>query len=365
MRRPRLARTLVLSAASALALHACGCASCERRVEQAPRAQPGLREPPPAPPAASYEVHEWGLVRGNLADHVVLSGPHREPVAIPVAKPVLYFHRDGEGPLTVDVEVTLTSGSVVEHWPLVADASGPSLAWRGVTIAEGNCRGARYPTLSEPPCSALAGMDACEASELGSIETSDGDCLSYAGASWEHLFYRGELVGDPGFPLRLTPLTGDRYRVTAERPVVGRLVRVRGTSASVIDAPAAGASLELEVPGGAIGEGAEALADALADAGLTPDEVGAFRRAWDATLFPSALASVGGEVVTTTTPVAMPLAGGLMAPQTRDALLYVLSSADADRLATLRFTPAPRAVRRAIVVWLDLARARPAFESPY
>jgi len=320
---------------------------------------------PTAAQPPSYEVHEWGLVRGNLADHVVLSGPHREPVPIPIAKPVLYFHRDGEGPLAVDVEVTLPSGSVVEHWPLVPGASGPSLAWRGVAIAEGNCHGARYPALAELPCSALTGMDACEASELASIETNDGDCLSYAGASWEHLFYRGALIGDPGFPLAVAPLPGERYRVTVERPVVGRLIRVRGTSASVIDAPAPGASIELEVPAGATGEGADALGRALAEAGLTADEVSAFRRAWDATLFPTALAAAGGEVVTTTTPLAMPLAGGLIAPQTRDALLYVLTSTDADRLATLRFTPAPRAVRRAIVVWLDLSRARPAFESPY
>lgn len=367
MRRRRLATSLAVLAVPTLASLTPGCASCERRVEPAPSAQPGLREPAPlSPEAVSYEVHEWGLVRGNMADHVVLSGPHREPIPIPVAKPVLYFHRDGEGPLSVDVEVTLTSGSVVEHWPLVAGASGPTLSWRGVAVTEGNCHGSRYPTPTEPPCIPITGPDGCEASELGTSETTDGDCLSYAGASWEHLFYRGELVGDPGFPLTLAPLGADRHRVTAERAVTGRLIRVRGTSASVFDAPAAGASTELEVPSGALSDGSEALARSLAEAGLTPEEVSAFRRAWDATLFPSAIAAAGEATATTTPPVAaaMPM-GGLMRPETRDALLYVLTSADAERLAALRFTPAPRAVRRAIVVWLDLARSRPAFESPF
>lgn len=309
-------------------------------------------------------MHEWGLVRGNLADHVVLSGPRRAPIPIPLAKPVLYFHRHGEGPLAVDVEVRLASGRMVEHWPLVAGAAGPTLAWRGVDVLEGACGASRYPEATEAPCLGMSGPDGCEAAELATVETADAACLSYGGASLHHLFYRGELTSLPEPPLEVVALgtgasAGERQRVTSRRPIVGALVRVRGTSASVVRPAALGEAVELELPQGALGEGAEALAAALSEAGLSDDEVAAFRRAWDATLFPAATASAG-EVVTAT-----PMAGGLMMPRTRDALLYVLSAEDAERFATLTFTPAPTAVRRAIVVWLDLVSTHPAYEPPY
>ena len=354
----RRAAPLITSLLS-LPFLASGCASCERRVESAPTSSVA---PTPLPiPPPTYEVHEWGLLRGNLTDHVVLSGPRRAPTPIPIAKPVLYFHREGEGPLSVDVEVTLASGTMVEHWPLVPTGSrGASLAWRGVSIVEGSCSGTRYPTLGEPPCNTLTGADGCEAIELATVETPDGDCLELDGARWDHLFYRGELTSAPSFPLSVTPLGNDRFRVTIERALTGRLVRVRGTSASVIDAPAIGASVELDVPTGALGEGSDTLARSLAQAGLSDDEVAAFRRAWDTTLFPAAAASAGETIVTAT-----PMAGGLFLPRTRDALLYVLSQEDAAQLATLTFTPAPERVARAMVVWLDLTSARPAYEPPY
>lgn len=299
-------------------------------------------------------------MRGNLADHVVLSGPRRVPTPIPIAKPVLYVHREGEGPLSLDVEVTLTSGAMVEHWPLVGGAPSASLVWRGVTVEEGSCAGARYPAIQEPPCLGLTGADGCEAMELATVETRDADCLGYGGSRWNHLFYRGELSAPPSFPLVVTPLGADRFRVEAARPVIGRLVRVRGTSASVLEAPGPGASVESEIPTGSAAEGAEALGRALGEAGLSVDEVAAFRRAWDPTLFADATASAGESIATAT-----PMAGGLIAPRTRDALLYVLSTEDADRLATLRFTPAPVRVARAIVVWLDLASSHLAYEPPY
>jgi hypothetical protein len=277
------------------------------------------------------------------------------PTPIPLAKPVFYFHRDGEGPLSIDVELTL-GGVMVEHWPLVSGASGASLAWRGVTVEEGTCSGTRYPTLDEPPCNTLAGADGCEAIELATVETGDGDCLGYGGARWDPLFFRGELSTPPSFPLTATPLGADRYRVAAQRAVIGQLVRVRGTSASVLEVPAPGASIESELLTASLREGAEALGRALGEVGLTAEEVSAFRRAWDPTLFEEATASAGETVAT-----AAPLAGGLIVPRTRD----VLSADDADRLATLSFTPAPTRVARGIVVWLDLASSHLAYEPPY
>ena len=130
---------------------------------------------------------------------------------------------------------------------------------------------------------------------------------------------------------------------------------------STADAPAVGASVDLEVPTGSLAEGSDALARALSDAGLSDEEVAAFRRAWDPTLFPAASAAADEVAVITATP----MAGGLFLPRTRDALLYVLSQEDAAQLSTLSFTPAPTRVSRAMVVWLELSRAMPAYEPPY
>ncbi|MBX7191101.1 MAG: hypothetical protein K1X94_03535 [Sandaracinaceae bacterium] len=342
-----------------LVLWLAGCASCERPMPTSTHGQTPLRAPviAPALPLASYELHEWGLVRGNLADHVVLSGPRRAPTPIPIAKPVLYVHRRGEGPLSLDVEVTLSSGAMVEHWPLVSGASGDSLAWRGVSVEAGHCASVRYPSLGEAPCNTLTGADGCEAAELATVETNDGDCLVYGGERWASLFYRGELSAPPSFPIEVTPGSEGSARVTVLRPIVGRLVRVRDGVASAFDATV-GQSIELS--SGAPVRGAEVLGSALSEAGLTDDEVAAFRRAWDPTLFPSTVAS------TTTTPTtAAPVAGGLFLARSRDTLLYVLSAADADQLSTLRLTPAPTRVSRAIVVWLDLGSGHGAYEPPY
>lgn len=341
-----------------LALGACG--------SNAPSSTPAApTEPtPPTSSTPSYEVHEWGLVRRAFPDRVIVSGPlgasRTDPM--PVAKPVLYFHRDGEGALAVDVEVAMPSGHVVEHWPLTTTTPTPSaIRWADVVLVEGHCRGSRYPRSMEPPCDTVP--DFCEAAELATVEAEDGDCVHVAGQPFDHLFYRGEVTAPPTFPLELA-LEGDALRVThrGRSPIPGKLVRVRRSDAavSVIDAPSPGASATLAPPSSPNGEGARALADSLRSAGLTDAEAQAFSRAWDVELFgaittsvttiPPAPATASADTIAT----AMP-----MGPPADDALLYVLPIDDADALATLRFDPPPRVVRRAIVAWIDVALGRP------
>jgi len=154
----RRAASLITSIVS-LPFLASGCASCERRVESAPTTH--VAPAPAAPP--TYEVHEWGLLRGNLADHVVLSGPRRVPTPIPIAKPVLYFHREGEGLLSIDVEVTLASGTMVEHWPLVPSA-GITSSTEASSRAHrrSRCRSRRSATIvSASPSSARSPVVSC------------------------------------------------------------------------------------------------------------------------------------------------------------------------------------------------------------
>ena len=342
---------LALAFLSLAGCNCCGGASNDS-------SQPATEPRPVDAAGPSYEVHEWGLVRGTRDDRVMLSGPHASPPAMPVAKPVLYFHRDGEGPLTVQVSVSVPNGRIVEHWPPAAQGER-SITWSGVRVEAGSCRASRYPTLAEAPCTAV--LDGCEASTLAQVETEDDDCLRTAdGSAWNNLFYRAEVVGTPALPLALETLPDGRLRVTnrGTTAIPGRILRLRhvgftGSDAALVVAPPApGASVELDTPSGSVRVAAEALLDSLRGAGLTEPEARAFRRAWDDTLFGAGpLATIQAESPAT----AMPMAA--FDPQPRTSIVYVLAPAVADTLAVLRFDPPPRAIRRVIVAWIDEARA--------
>jgi hypothetical protein len=346
---------MTISLIVALLMLAGGCSG-----RSAEPTSPRAAEPRPAP--TTYEVHEWGLVRGTSRDGVVLSGPHADAPAVPVAKPILYFHREGEGALSIDVTVEIPRGRVVEHWPLT-DGGGPRIAWRGVRVERGACRGARYPSATEVPCSGLT--DGCEAAELGTVETDDADCLETSdGARWNHLFYRGEVEGTPDLALRLEPTPDGRLRVThaGASPIVGRLLRLhhdgsgRTDAALVADPPPPGSTVVLEAPSGSVADAATALEESLRAAGLTDAEARAFRRAWDAAMFgagPVAAVAPAGTIPAAESPVA----GASPTRASWTSVIFVLPPPAADRLAILRFTPPPRAVRRAIVAWVDEARA--------
>jgi hypothetical protein len=287
-----------------------------------------------------------------------------------VAKPVLYFHRSGEGALVFDLEVRLPNGRVVEHWPN-SGVPDPAevITWGGVTVQEGTCAGSRYPSLAEPPCSTLT--DGCEAAALREVETADGDCVFHPQApppggptqAWNHLFYRGEVRGTPAFPLRLEPQPDGTLRVTAigTEPIPGRLIRLHHPSGSAADPdgaivvapPAPGQSLVVPsaAAAGGLATGANELGGSLRAAGLTDAETGAFRRSWDTTLF-------GSTVVATVTTIPPVAAMPMVPPTPSSSVLYVLPLGSADALATLRFTPAPSAIRRAIVAWVDEPQPR-------
>lgn len=318
--------------------------------------------PPVEATAPTYDVHEWGLVRGTANDRVMLSGPHAQPPVMPMAKPVLYFHREGDGPLMVDTTVTIPNGRIVEHWPPAAEGTA-SISWHGLRLEEGNCHGSRYPTLAEAPCVSVA--DGCEAAELTAVETRDGDCLrSEDEDAWNHLFYRAEVVGTPALPLAIETLPDGRVRLTnrSEGPIAGQILRLRHVAGSgssdaalVASPPAPGASIELDAPSGTVGDAAEALLETLRAAGLTEPEAHAFRRAWDETLFgrQEHATTAAGETI----PAANPMAAARPMRGSWTSIVYVLPEATADTLATLSFEPPPHEVRRVIVAWIDEARA--------
>jgi len=215
----------------ALVYLALGC-SCSGSTPRS--GEPATPEPPSTQPV-TYEVHEWGLVRGTVDDRLMLSGAHAEPVAMPVAKPVLYFHRRGEGALVVDVEARVLNGHVVEHWPSLGAEVSDVVAWNDVLIQDGSCPTSRYPSMYDAVCLRLA--DGCEAATLAEVETSDSSCLFWPRPpdddgpteSANHLFYRGEITRAPSLPLGAEVLPDGSLRVTTRgtTPIPGHLLRVR------------------------------------------------------------------------------------------------------------------------------------------
>jgi hypothetical protein len=349
-------RTLYLLSFGAFAA---GCSSCGG--PQEPELEPATHEEP----AVTYEVHEWGLVRGTAADTVMLSSAHAEPLAVPVAKPILYFHRRGEGALVVDVTANIVNGRIVESWPVLGPVTGARVSWPSVTIQEGHCRGSRYPGLAEDPCSRVT--DGCEAATLANFETDDASCLFWPRPpdddgptqAWNHLFYRGEVAGPVRFPLALEPQADGSLGVTASARVPGKIIRVlrgNGTGVSdgvaVVDPPQPGQRLVVPAPTGAMTSGVNALGESLREAGLTEPEIEAFHRAWDTVIF--------GNAPLSAAPAAMPVAVSTTVPPAAPAtpsrtILYVLPLSSVEALATLSFSPPPTAVRRAIVAWIDEA----------
>ena len=353
-------------------LLALGC-TCASTPSTAPVVEaPQVAAPVPVVVPATYDVHEWGLVRATPEDHVMISGPHANAPMMGLGKPVLYFHRVGEGALEIDVRVHIEGGRIVEHWPMNPSEGVPEsdIAWR-VQLGEATCASNTYPSAySDEPCRRLLSAgDICEAATLRTVETSDSTCVHthFDGsiAAWNHLFYRAEVTRDPQLPLVVEPGTHGAIRLSSRglEAIGGTILRVvrshgsRGVqdAALVVRAPQHGESIEVPAPTGTIAEAMTALDASLREAGLTEQETAAFRRAWDATLFGAEAASAeagGGEGHGGLGRLG-PLGGGVVAQPT-DSILYVLPEATAEALATLELTPAPREVRRVIVAWVDV-----------
>ncbi len=340
------------------------------------------RSPPAPVPApvvtAGYEVHEWGLVRGGANDSIELgaSVPYIQPM--PVAKPILYFHLTGAEP--VDLRVTARmgeGGTIVETWPLAGAAGAREASW-SARVTRGSCHHGRLPRASEAPCLGLT--DGCEAATLSQVESDDADCVMVGAQSANHLFYRGSMRGVDPLPLVAERLAGGRVRVRnrGTETIPGVLIRVRranGTAgvtdaASWVVAPRPGAQLELDAPTGATAAAAAQVGDMLRALGLTDAEAGAFRRAWDPTLFnvqaPAGVQTIPpiGPFGPTVHPVRadaetdarnpVAAASPMALPRPTEALVYFLPPRVIERLSTLDFSPRPTGVKRAIAVWLDL-----------
>lgn len=353
MRNP-LVLSLLYGGASAF-LSACGGSPPTEATPNgsSPTTTTSTGEEPARPPASRYAVHEWGLVdvahdgtielaAGPGQANLAASPPH--PVVRPdpgygtARKPVLYFHLI-EGEVQVSVSATMTFGSMLERFPATA-MNGPDLRWDDVRIVGRACGGTTYPTVGSAGCRGISD-DYCEAAELAAYEAADASCLVVGGQDYNHLFYRGGgrgmsvpiTVSRNGDALRIT--NGSEYHIPLALSVA--TTAVGGTRDRRVAQPTVTIRRFGRVVAGSSTEFFEAIPveqalimtrAALAELGLTPDEVQAFMNAWEQAVF--------------------------RAPNVGTSVIYLLPPELVDAVSTLSLTPPPETTRRAMMVRVEI-----------
>lgn len=281
--------------------------------------------PPPPPPAESVFGTGQGYGRGG--------------------KPVLYFHLDpGVDALDVEVGLRLPGGEVVEHWPPVTPAPrGEALSWGRVRLARETCARFEYPTIASPECAATPD-GYCELAELRDYETIDSACLEVGDRRANHLFYRGSVR--VAFPVGVANGTAT-LAPGVELPSSPMRIRRDGRGHVFVSTfhldP--GEPTPLPEPHGSAFDGETHLRDGLRALGLTGEEQDSFLRAWEPVLL--GFEDSPGDYGQT----------GWPPPElsrTDDAIVYFLPEAVVNHAIPLELAPAPRELRRAILVRVDL-----------
>lgn len=368
----------------ALLLAACSCGGGAQSATPPPSettsTTPGAETPPEertAGPSAPYEVHEWGLVRGDVGDtqRYGAIAPPVDVSMLSVDKPVLYFHAPAAMTLASVTVEARSGGTLVETWPLTP--LGARASWTDVAIdPAGECIPSQLPDRTQPPCAGLTGE--CETPSLALVRTSDAACVRVGGRTERFLFYRGRAAtftpplrfertgsagvvrvtneGDAVIPGMLVRFRSDGFRVrtlAAAPPAPHQTVEVGADyDAAAVDPTPPGS--DDESPGDLRGDGdmpalptsgpgRRVLVDAMHRIGLTDEECDAFMRAWEPALF-----GPGQPAIDTLT------ADGTPGP--RESFVYFLPAASLESLAHLELDPPPSGgVHRAIAMWSMIA----------
>lgn len=302
--------------------------------------------------AAAYELHEWGVLSRTPRGVELAAGPGTRPELLTVDKPVVYVH--AEAPLSLQLGVELGEGwTVAERWPGEGE-----LAWTA-EVTPGACEEQiAFPT----SCAPVDGY--CESAELANYVAPDADCLRVAGAPAPLLFYRlrgGDVLDD--FPVEVD---AGRARTSRGRGTAWR-VRFQGGEVRAARFEVGPEWTAIPEPSQPVTAARDALHADLQRLGLSEGERAAFERAWWEALFGAAAATMtdsedeDGDAPVRDRRSLDSLSDGLVAdetmiedlpgaPRVPDALLYWLDDPAIDRIARLRATPEPAAIRRAFLV---------------
>lgn len=355
---------------------------------------------PTPPPPPSFDVHEWGFIGAHVDDlgtdpiaWVAGAPPRPIPTDLGttqrlgggggphggvgvvhgghgIGKPVLYLHADEDLPYPVRVEVTATGGAILERLP-AGTSTENGVRWSDLRVRASSCRSTRNVTSrDDAACATRDGY--CEAIEDPGYDTDDAACLELPdGSSRNHLFYRAESTANV-LPLAVT-IDRESGRITVRNtsaePIPGQLLRVAMSGDDVrfltAAAPAPNAEITMEpapsAPPGAAddaepipeplrrtGDVERAFERLVAERGLTAAEVAVFLRAWGPTLW-------NAPTATSTTDAGRPPAS---LGRAQDALYYVMPDGSLGRALPLAIEPAPRHLRRAFLVRVQLDSRR-------
>jgi hypothetical protein len=366
----RLASLLVL------ALSGCGGAPPASSAAPSEPASPtsNANEPrdeaaPVAAATAPYEVHEWGFVDVPLGGPAELgAGPGRPVPSISpprppsVRKPVLYFHLDpGAAPFDVAVAARIRHGRVLEEWPNVTQwpertRTPDAVRWPAAQLAPCTAPlaplAARLPPAMRGTCDAPDGY--CELEDLGLYMTEEAACLTYRGVAARLLFYRGD-VAAPALPLTAARDADGRSVVRSSVGAGAPMLFVRDGRGLELPWPTPGSDVALPEALSESFDGlrlARSLARMVSDAGLTAQETEAFMRAWSEPLFGVSVDGAARRDMPARDAPPRSARGTIGQPP---FVLYVMPEATVPALAELELTPAPRVLRRVMVVRLELA----------
>ncbi len=312
----------------------------------------------PASASAPYALHEWGVVdvMANGATEIAAgAGLPQRPMS--VRKPVVYVHLlDGSAEQTFGLDVTLVSGSFSEHAP-DGSIAGATLSWPSVLARAAHCTtpaggGASARRSLRAVCASTDGI--CEVDELPRYDASTAACLEVSGTRTGMLFYRGS-APSVALPLSVRRDASGSVTVTTSRGAQthGELLRISVTAAGVVvvRAPAASAGASVTLPVGtealSRAQGIAALRAPLGELGLDAAETDAFLAGWADELF-------GADTTAARELPGRGYAGDPGGPRLTDVVLYFLAPSAVDAIATLHPMPAPREVRRAFLVRVDL-----------
>jgi hypothetical protein len=334
-------------------LVSCGFAACGGPAASAPGPASSSIEPAASASAGTYELHEWGLLRGGPGD-VLEVGTFAPPLQVEpmvVEKPVLYFHGHGTAPIELSAaSVEAVEGTIREHWPLAAPRVGEvepaRISWAPLTLRPERCA-LLLPADRASACSALPADEVCESLSLARTVTDDAWCVETASGPSPLLFYRSTSRGLAA-PLTASVVDGGDLEVrnVSDAAIPGMIVRFIESAAglTIVAAapPAPGTSVRVGSIDGGEAAGRDAITASMRELGMTSAEIAAFLGSWENELFgPPGEGTVEQpveEIVEERTVL-------------RSTLLYFLPASMTDRVSRLTFTPTPSATRRALAIW--------------